>query len=216
VDIILLMNIIDKMCLKELEENCGGSCITIPNNCKCFKDKELDFKTKECCPHFDNMTYEVLQEFNDFKLNVVKGLMKYVSIKEEEIIKIFDSYVNDGVSSFRGIALGTGLTCLGIVDEANKLSNNFVYVIHTEHGYKIGKSSNVKNRINALSTIMPFEINKVDCFSVKNMNEAERYLHKKYNPKRKKGEWFDLLDCDLKNIYKILEAKYEGKRINQD
>lgn len=70
----------------------------------------------------------------------------------------------------------------------------FVYLLKlSESGYyKIGISSNSRNRILQLSTGNPEDINLINIYKTKYYKQIETYLHNIYIHKKIKGEWFNL------------------------
>lgn len=83
---------------------------------------------------------------------------------------------------------------------SEKNSSRYVYLIHTDHGVKIGKSVNVKTRIKTVSSNLPFKVIHTEFFKVENHHKTEIHFHKKYESKRINGEWFDLSKRDIEDI----------------
>lgn len=69
--------------------------------------------------------------------------------------------------------------------------------------YKIGSTSNLNKRINALECACPFEIVLIYAFRATNAGAIERLLHKKFSKQRIKREWFKLSRDDLAYIRSI-------------
>lgn len=67
----------------------------------------------------------------------------------------------------------------------------YVYLIKSGGRYKIGCSSNIKNRISQLKTGCSYEIELICSVMVKNMLACERKAHKHFSEYRKHGEWFE-------------------------
>lgn len=83
----------------------------------------------------------------------------------------------------------------------------YVYVIHSEHGYKIGKTVNIKTRTQMFSVKLPFPIELIHYAWFDNYSEAERRFHERFASKRLEGEWFSLSRSDIEEIRK------EGKAV---
>lgn len=79
--------------------------------------------------------------------------------------------------------------------------------------FKIGVSKNpVNRRLKQLQTGNSNEIFVVNEYKTKNYREVERYLHRKYNPDKAMGEWFELSHDDVINFTKT--AKHYDDLIN--
>jgi prophage antirepressor-like protein len=90
--------------------------------------------------------------------------------------------------------------------KTNVKKKNYVYLLFSEHGVKIGYSLNPKERISQISVQMPFEITRIENFEVENMSYAEGMLHERYKNKRLNGEWFNLSDKDIDEIIEFLSG----------
>jgi hypothetical protein len=81
--------------IEALKSNCGGACLTDPDNCTCFEaptqelldecNMDLDdwaiFDTKEECPHYDATAWILSQEKDDtdtdfFKKSFFEEILK--------------------------------------------------------------------------------------------------------------------------------------------
>lgn len=85
----------------------------------------------------------------------------------------------------------------------SKLANSGVYLISARTGhYKIGRSTNVANRIRDLSVGFPFELTLVHVIECPEHDHAraEAYLHDLFAHRRVKGEWFSLTPTDVSVI----------------
>ena len=78
-----------------------------------------------------------------------------------------------------------------------------IYIIECNGLYKIGRSVNAKKRIYSLQETTPFPIKTIAIFSVEKMSQTEHELHQLFKQKRKKGEWFNLAEDDLNELWKI-------------
>ena len=76
----------------------------------------------------------------------------------------------------------------------------YIYVIKSQHGYKIGKTVNLKTRLNLFEVKLPFPIALSHYAWFENYSKAERDFHLMFSDKRLEGEWFDLTDRDLEEI----------------
>ena len=87
-------------------------------------------------------------------------------------------------------------------------TGGYVYVVGSDHGYKIGKTVNLKNRYKLFEVKLPFHIWLESYAWFENYSEAESNFHRVFANKRKEGEWFDLSASDLEYI------KRQGEPVN--
>lgn len=76
----------------------------------------------------------------------------------------------------------------------------YVFLIQSPHGYKIGKTANIQNRLRLFSVKFPFSVNLEHYAWFEDCSGAERALHTRFHAKRLEGEWFDLNDADITYI----------------
>lgn len=78
-----------------------------------------------------------------------------------------------------------------------KKDDEYVYLLHCEGFYKIGRAKDVDKRVVALNIGTPFEITVVSKFLPKNVSASsvEAAMHRIMQEYRVKGEWF-LFDFD--------------------
>jgi len=75
--------------------------------------------------------------------------------------------------------------------------NGFVYLLKGDNLYKIGATTNLKQRLKDIKYKNDFDINLVSHIQTKDMFVLEKYLHNKFSEKRKKYEWFELNKEDV-------------------
>jgi hypothetical protein len=76
----------------------------------------------------------------------------------------------------------------------------YIYVIRSPHGFKIGKTVNLKQRTRLFEVKLPFK-NSLEHYAwFDDYTHAERSLHLRFHDKRLEGEWFDLAPEDLVEI----------------
>jgi len=68
----------------------------------------------------------------------------------------------------------------------------FIYVLHMNGVYKIGKSTNVKSRYIAIAGSMPQRVELIHSFPTSAMSITEWELHQRFHQSRLNGEWFTL------------------------
>jgi hypothetical protein len=83
-----------------------------------------------------------------------------------------------------------------------------IYLFGNEHfkWYKIGTSQNIERRFRVVARDAPFPLALVKTWELNRRirKRIERALHSRFAPKRIKGEWFALDECDL-SLLAILE-----------
>ncbi len=73
----------------------------------------------------------------------------------------------------------------------------YIYLMKSDHGYKIGKSSKLPQRVKQIGIQLPFEHECIYSSKVKNYHKIEKFFHKHFSSKHINGEWFDLTEEDV-------------------
>ncbi|MCI0427953.1 MAG: GIY-YIG nuclease family protein [Nitrospiraceae bacterium] len=73
----------------------------------------------------------------------------------------------------------------------------FVYLIKSGRFYKIGRTNAAGRRERELALQLPEEAKTVHVIRTDDPSGIETYWHKRFEAKRKKGEWFDLNAADI-------------------
>lgn len=68
---------------------------------------------------------------------------------------------------------------------------------------KIGKTTALAKRIGHFDTMLPFEVRVVHVIESKDCNALEAMLHRHFESKRVRGEWFALSDADIAWLLKL-------------
>lgn len=80
----------------------------------------------------------------------------------------------------------------------------YIYIIKADTGhYKIGRSKNVPGRMKLFTVNLPFKFEIINHFPCEDMTETEKDLHGIYYNKRVNGEWFSLLEEDVRFLEAI-------------
>lgn len=82
----------------------------------------------------------------------------------------------------------------------SKAMPGYVFIIRSPHGFKIGKTANIQNRVRLFSVKCPFPISLEHYAWFEDCSGAERALQTRFHGKRIEGEWFDLDDADIAYI----------------
>lgn len=85
--------------------------------------------------------------------------------------------------------------------------NGFLYLVkdNASNRIKIGITTNHKERLRSLNTIVPYGITIISIFSSNRYKELERDVHERYKNKRRNGEWFEFNEVDLKECMEYIE-----------
>jgi len=89
---------------------------------------------------------------------------------------------------------------------------SFLYLIYSEIGFMIGKSSDIYRRFAVIDTHSPIELQLFRVYKIEKNGYHEKRLHKKFESKRIRGGWFALNINDIKEIDKYLREN-NGTRI---
>lgn len=81
---------------------------------------------------------------------------------------------------------------LGKRDYADGRSPGYVYVAGGDGYFKIGRSKSPVERVNGMSTKLPFEIEIIHVIETNDMCRLESDLHERFGALRLNGEWFNL------------------------
>lgn len=93
------------------------------------------------------------------------------------------------------------------INISNK-EKEFLYIIKSNLGYKIGRTNNIDNRNAIFNVKLPFNWYFVDIFPVDNSKKLERLFHSIFKLKKINGEWYDLLESDVMDIKRFLQTPY--------
>lgn len=102
-------------------------------------------------------------------------------------------------TTVKSIADGSDVQGVGSVPLQNDRAG-YVYLIHSVHGYKIGKTKRMKERSQLFSVKLPFEIDVVHYAWFEDYSIAEAALHRRFREQRLGGEWFQLTPADVQAI----------------
>ena len=84
----------------------------------------------------------------------------------------------------------------------------FLYIIKSNLGYKIGRTNNIDNRNAIFNVKLPFDWHFADIFPVDNSKKLEKLFHSIFRLKKINGEWYDLLESDVMDIKHFLQTPY--------
>ncbi len=73
----------------------------------------------------------------------------------------------------------------------------FVYLLKSGEYYKIGKANDLKKRISQIKLQLPFDVELVHAIEAFHPFKVEQHWHKRFEGKRRNGEWFILTDEEV-------------------
>jgi hypothetical protein len=73
-----------------------------------------------------------------------------------------------------------------------------VYLFKSGRYYKIGKTNDTVRRGNELRIQLPEKMDLIHSIKTDDPSGVENYWHRRFEPKRMNGEWFDLNSADIK------------------
>lgn len=141
----------------------------------------------------EQFIYYYLQDGNGAQAAIKAGYSERTarSIASENLTK---PYIRSIIESKIGIMQQT---------KSTKVRLGFVYLIQSENLLtKIGSSRNVHQRFKDLLCGCPVEIIVTHTLESENYIKIEAILHKRYDKKRIRGEWFNLSSQDIADIEK--------------
>lgn len=202
---------ISRKSLVYMEKHCGAGCYHDPENCKCF-----DLMSDE---DMADLEYSV-EEAEQYRLKSFKDCPIYLGGDKDEIKTELDFVLRDTADEKTKNEIASALFDADktVKESLQKISfyviskiktkpinkEGYVYILQTEHGTKIGASSNPEVRVKAVGLLLPFETKKTEAFKVDNMFLAESELHTEYEEYRINGEWFDLSQSQIDEIRSLL------------
>jgi len=89
---------------------------------------------------------------------------------------------------------------------------SFIYLVYSEIGYMIGRSSDIHRRFAIIDAHSPVDLQLFRVYRIQKNGFHEKRLHKQYAPRQIRGGWFALNFDDLKAIDEYLTDN-DGVRI---
>lgn len=87
-------------------------------------------------------------------------------------------------------------------EKTASLKNGYVYLIKFGEFFKIGRSNDFDRRLREIKTKLPEEGDLVHVMETDDPEGIEAYWHNRFKDKRARGEWFKLLNDDVKAFRK--------------
>lgn len=78
------------------------------------------------------------------------------------------------------------------------IETGFVYLARSGRFYKIGRTNSVGRRHHEITILLPENLTIIHEVKTDDPSGVENYWHRRFEQKRKQGEWFDLNSSDVK------------------
>lgn len=85
-------------------------------------------------------------------------------------------------------------------------NNGYVYIIHLNGYYKIGRTIDPEKRFGEYTKLME-KPQTICCIYTENYKQVENELHKMFKKKRTNGEWFVLSDDEVTQAIQYIEGR---------
>ena len=99
-------------------------------------------------------------------------------------------------------------------DRPRKRECGYVYVLKSEHGYKIGKSKVLKSRMSHFGTKLPFKVTLLAKIQSEDYEKLEKEFHEYFRGQLINGEWYDLGEEDLSAFEAYKGYEFVNKELN--
>lgn len=207
--------------IEALKDNCGGTCLIDPENCKCFEtptqemadDIGVDLEDMDDineaweCLHYQNISYYIKKDEDFIFDTTVEYLVKSESLEiTEDDAKMFvNKCFDDGMSVLSTMTKGF-FVFMKREANTNLIRNNkgYIYLLVSSDCVKIGRSKKPRGRTEHLKTLVPFDIAFVKHYEVEDYVKAETYLHRYFKDQRLNGEWFSVKKEDISEVIDVV------------
>lgn len=128
------------------------------------------------------------------------GPFRRLGTKEERIARVLEfCRINQGFDDvLRIVETVSGLRCKSDkVKEAREGEFGFVYLMRSGRYHKIGRSNAAGRREREIALQLPEKANTVHVIRTDDPPGIEAYWHKRFESKRRNGEWFELSAADV-------------------
>ena len=145
----------------------------------------------------------VSQEIQKTELKTDEDWWPYIPLLEKLGFKIIEAKF-PRIVSFNGRLFYEGKSYIQIIEEeAYKSAGVYVVNINETNKYKIGFTKNLKARLQAFRTAIPFKLNLIHYVETKHYVSLEKLIHSQFKNYRRKGEWFELNENELAELEEV-------------
>lgn len=92
--------------------------------------------------------------------------------------------------------------------------SGYVYILQSEHGYKIGHTKRLSNRMSHFGLKLPFKIKLWGVIPHDQPKALEKEYHEEFQPTLINGEWFDLGEEELQFIMDADDFEKRDEELN--
>jgi hypothetical protein len=92
-------------------------------------------------------------------------------------------------------------------------TEGIVYLLKSGQNHKIGKTVDLDQRLTQLRIQLPDPTEVVHKIYTKNIHTLEAYWHRRFQGKRKNGEWFALDDNDVEEFMSVKNMEIEFSEV---
>ncbi len=154
---------------------------------------ELRFKCRSDCTFPNHNTF--FRRFGT-KLELVENLAQYCRSHAayDNVVPLCEEYVSQTQQASAKQA------------EYPEEEIGFVYLIKSGRFYKIGRARDADYRVGAIRLQLPEKAKRIHEIRTDDPSGIEAYWHKRFEAKRKNGEWFEL---DAKDVVAFKRRKFQ-------
>ena len=212
---------------KLIDSSCKGTCFNNPNECKYYgipPQTLIDELGEDYYPEDNWYKMDDCPNIAVYQETEEKDKKLELELAKDYVTPFVDCWFNNEALDFpfsKDVLFdyvlsahmeGVNLNNLGfrfILEYSKKIKgvakrDEYVYMLLSDHGTKLGRSYEPKQRSRTIGTKTPFEIKETKIFKVSDMAKVEIGLHHKYKEFRLNGEWFDLSNKQIEKIEKYL------------
>lgn len=123
-----------------------------------------------------------------------------------------DAYLEYNENRQRQLEQGQGYGQVARMPKNPKAKPGYVYFVKsTETNFvKIGRTTNLKSRIKSMQTVSPFELELFASYETTDSEAEEILAHDFFEDHHKRGEWFEISDCEILDFIKERETNDRG------
>ena len=93
--------------------------------------------------------------------------------------------------------------------DTKKVIEGHIYLIKADNGLvKIGKTTDLEMRLDHFTAKLPYEVKLLHSIHTNDHTKLERNLHELFEHKRKRGEWFDLNEKEIRYVINKYKDEY--------
>jgi len=153
---------------------------------------------------------DVVLKFGEIVFAQTETLIKQGRLSEKVVIEL---YPDEAIFLCSALSLANRCNQEAIRENFPGYSSKtkkkqYVYLVHAilTNRYKIGRTTDLRSRMNQLAAGAPYKVNLVTYFETDNSLQEESILHKKLASYRVHGEWFEFSPEQLEDVLKAFNS----------